>query len=173
MSINTEFDFWPEERLAALVSCLAKREGKPLPPKAGGRARSPPECARRPRTLWLWVERSLLSTWTMPLRRRGRLHLLGRRRAAVRPAATKKAINFKRKKKAVELHGLIVSRRTHLLEDQLGRADAGSWQIADGSTVATAADHRTFVGNYRVRFVVELYTAGPPTVRFSRRAPTW
>ena len=23
------------------------------------------------------------------------------------------------------------SRRTHLLEDQLGRADAGSWQIAD------------------------------------------
>ena len=47
-------------------------------------------------------------------------------------------------------------RGTRLLEDQLGRADAGSWQIADGSTVATAADHRTSVGDFRVRFVVEL-----------------
>ena len=38
MSINTEFDFWPEERLAALVSCLAKsREGKPLQQKADER----------------------------------------------------------------------------------------------------------------------------------------
>ena len=42
MSINTEFDFWPEERLAALVSCLAKsREGKPLPPKADERDHLP------------------------------------------------------------------------------------------------------------------------------------
>jgi hypothetical protein len=44
MSINTEFDFWPEERLAALVSCLAKsREGKPLPPKADERDHLPSE----------------------------------------------------------------------------------------------------------------------------------
>ena len=42
MSINTEFDFWPEERLAALVTCLHKfREGKPLPPKADERDHLP------------------------------------------------------------------------------------------------------------------------------------
>ena len=29
------------------------------------------------------------------------------------------------------------SRRTRLLEDQLGRADAGSWQIADRYTMAS------------------------------------
>ena len=56
---------------------------------------------------------------------------------------------------SVILYG-VRSRRTRLLEDQLGRADAGSWQIADGSTVAMAADHRTSVGDFRVRFVVEL-----------------
>lgn len=44
MSINTEFDFWPEERLAALVSCLHKsREGKPLPPNADERDHLPSE----------------------------------------------------------------------------------------------------------------------------------
>ena len=30
------------------------------------------------------------------------------------------------------------SRRTRLLEDQLGRADAGSWQIADRTTTVSA-----------------------------------
>ena len=35
--------------------------------------------------------------------------------------------------------------------------DAGSWQIADRYTVASPAAHRTAVGDFRVRFVVELY----------------
>ena len=47
------------------------------------------------------------------------------------------------------------SRRTRLLEDQLGRADAGSWQIADGGATRKAAAGGTSVGDYRVRFVVE------------------
>ena len=54
MSINTEFDFWPEERLAALVTCLHKfREGKPLPPKADERDHLP----SAPPPTWLWAER--------------------------------------------------------------------------------------------------------------------
>ena len=48
------------------------------------------------------------------------------------------------------------SRRTRLLEDQLGRADAGSWQIADGGATQKAAAGGTSVGDLRVRFVVEL-----------------
>ena len=48
------------------------------------------------------------------------------------------------------------SRRTRLFGDQLERADTGSWQIADGSTVASSAAHRIAVGDFRVRFVVEL-----------------
>ena len=47
-------------------------------------------------------------------------------------------------------------RGTHLLEDQLGRADAGSWQIADGGATQKAAAGGTSVGDLRVRFVVEL-----------------
>ena len=57
---------------------------------------------------------------------------------------------------ALSIKGVERSRGTRLLEDQLGRADAGSWQIADGSTVAKAAAHRTSAGDFRVRFVVEL-----------------
>ena len=49
------------------------------------------------------------------------------------------------------------SRRTRLLEDQLGRADAGSWQIADGGATRKAAAGGTSVGDYRVRFVVVGY----------------
>eukprot|EP00964_Phaeocystis_antarctica_P123774 scaffold87476_cov79-Phaeocystis_antarctica.AAC.7 len=48
------------------------------------------------------------------------------------------------------------SRRTHLLRDQLGRADAGSWQIADGGATRKAAAGGTSAGDFRVRFVVEL-----------------
>ena len=48
------------------------------------------------------------------------------------------------------------SRRTHLFGDQLWRADAGSWQIADRYTVASSAAHRIAVGDWRVHFVVEL-----------------
>ena len=47
-------------------------------------------------------------------------------------------------------------RRTRFLKDQLDRADAASWQIADGSDLRTARA-----------------LAGPRTVRISRRAPTW
>ena len=50
------------------------------------RARSSSKCARHPPTSGSGQRRPLLSTWTIMLRRRGRLHLLGRRRAAVRPA---------------------------------------------------------------------------------------
>ena len=65
MSINTEFDFWPEERLAALVTCLHKfREGKPLPPKADERDHLP----SAPPPTWLWAERwALLSTRAIAL----------------------------------------------------------------------------------------------------------
>eukprot|EP00964_Phaeocystis_antarctica_P123068 scaffold86723_cov57-Phaeocystis_antarctica.AAC.1 len=41
------------------------------------------------------------------------------------------------------------SRRTRLLEDQLGGADAGSWQIADGGATRKAAAGGTSVGDYR------------------------
>ena len=47
-------------------------------------------------------------------------------------------------------------RRTRLFRDQLWRAEAGSWQIADGSDTRTARAHVTSVGDLRVRFVVEL-----------------
>ena len=49
------------------------------------------------------------------------------------------------------------SGQNHLFRDQLGSTDAGSWQIADRYTVASPAAHRTAVGDFRVRFVVELY----------------
>eukprot|EP00964_Phaeocystis_antarctica_P159496 scaffold130545_cov114-Phaeocystis_antarctica.AAC.5 len=45
-------------------------------------------------------------------------------------------------------------RRTRLLEDQLGRADAGSWQIADGGATRKAAADGTSVGDFRVHFAV-------------------
>ena len=48
------------------------------------------------------------------------------------------------------------SRRTHLLRDQLWRADAGSWQIADRSDLRTARPEVTSVGDFRVRLAVEL-----------------
>ena len=48
------------------------------------------------------------------------------------------------------------SRRTHLFRDQLGRADAGSWQIADRGATRKAAAGGTSVGDFRVHFVVEL-----------------
>ena len=48
------------------------------------------------------------------------------------------------------------SRRTRLLRDQLWRADAGSWQIADGGATRKAAAGGTSVGDLRVHFVVEL-----------------
>ena len=53
------------------------------------------------------------------------------------------------------------SRGTHSFGDQLERADAGSWQIADGSTVAKVAAHRTSVGDFRVRFADEPYSWSP------------
>ena len=63
------------------------------------------------------------------------------------------------------------SRGTRLFRDQLWLADAGSWQIADGSDPRTARARVTSVGNCRVRFAVEL--AVPSTVRISRGAPIW
>jgi len=42
------------------------------------------------------------------------------------------------------------------LRDQLERADAGSWQIADGGDTRTARADVTSVGDFRVRFAVEL-----------------
>ena len=45
--------------------------------------------------------------------------------------------------------------RTRLLEDQLERAAAGSWQIADRSTVVKAAPHPPSVVLFRGRFAVE------------------
>ena len=66
MSVNTEFDFWPEERLAALVTCLHKfREGKPLPPKADERDHLP----SAPPPTWLWANRWALSTRAIALYR--------------------------------------------------------------------------------------------------------
>ena len=47
------------------------------------------------------------------------------------------------------------SRRTRLFRDQLDRAGAGSWQIADGGDMRTARAHVTSVGDLRVHFVVE------------------
>ena len=47
------------------------------------------------------------------------------------------------------------SRRTRLFGDQLDRADAGSWQIADGGATRKAAARGTSVGDLRVHFVVE------------------
>jgi hypothetical protein len=49
----------------------------------------------------------------------------------------------------------VCSRRTHSLRDQLDRADAGSWQIADGGATRKAAAGGTSVGDLRVRIVVE------------------
>ena len=40
---------------------------------------------------------------------------------------------------------------------QLDRADAGSWQIADGGATRKAAAGGTSVGDLRVRIVVEPY----------------
>ena len=48
------------------------------------------------------------------------------------------------------------SRRTRLFGDQLWRAEAGSWQIADGGATQKAAAGGTSVGDLRVHFVVEL-----------------
>ena len=48
------------------------------------------------------------------------------------------------------------SRRTRRLRDQLWRADAGSWQIADRSDLRTARPEVTSVGDFRVRLAVEL-----------------
>eukprot|EP00964_Phaeocystis_antarctica_P125076 scaffold88713_cov24-Phaeocystis_antarctica.AAC.1 len=48
------------------------------------------------------------------------------------------------------------SRGTRLLRDQLGRADAGSWQIADRYYTASSAARVVAVGDFRARFVVEL-----------------
>eukprot|EP00964_Phaeocystis_antarctica_P096536 scaffold62830_cov33-Phaeocystis_antarctica.AAC.1 len=45
------------------------------------------------------------------------------------------------------------SRRTRLFEDQLGRADAGSWQIADRYYMASSAARVVAIGDFRVRFV--------------------
>ena len=47
------------------------------------------------------------------------------------------------------------SRRTRFLGDQLDRAGAGSWQIADGGATRKAAAGGTSVGDLRVHFVVE------------------
>eukprot|EP00964_Phaeocystis_antarctica_P036738 scaffold20973_cov53-Phaeocystis_antarctica.AAC.2 len=44
---------------------------------------------------------------------------------------------------------------TQTFGDQLGRAKAGSWQIADGSDLRTARAEVTSVGDLRLRSVVE------------------
>ena len=49
-----------------------------------------------------------------------------------------------------------VPRGTRVLEDQLGRTDAGRWQIADCYTVASSAAHRVAIGDFRARFAAEL-----------------
>ena len=46
---------------------------------------------------------------------------------------------------------------TQSSRDQLDRADAGSWQIADRCTGASSAAHRIAVGDFRVLFVIEPY----------------
>ena len=47
-------------------------------------------------------------------------------------------------------------RRTRLLRDQLWRADAGSWQIADRYYTASSAARVVAVFDFRVRFAAEL-----------------
>ena len=55
-----------------------------------------------------------------------------------------------------EVRGALVrSRGTRLLEDQLERADARSWQIADRYTMTSSAARRVAVRDFRVRFAVE------------------
>ena len=49
-----------------------------------------------------------------------------------------------------------VSAQNVELEDQLERAAAGSWQIADGGDLRTARAQVTSVGDFRVHFAVEL-----------------
>ena len=50
-----------------------------------------------------------------------------------------------------EVRGALVrSRGTRLLEDQLERADARSWQIADRYTMASSAARRVAVRDFRV-----------------------
>ena len=44
---------------------------------------------------------------------------------------------------------------TESLEDQLERADAGSWQIADRYATGSSAARGVAVFDFRVRFVVE------------------
>eukprot|EP00964_Phaeocystis_antarctica_P098958 scaffold64879_cov39-Phaeocystis_antarctica.AAC.1 len=53
--------------------------------------------------------------------------------AQQRPFTPRRPVNAdtQNSRKTLLLYG-VRSRGTHLLEDQLGRADAGSWQIADG-----------------------------------------
>ena len=66
-------------------------------------------------------------------------------------------------------------RRTQFLGDQLDRAGAGSWQIADEGATRKAAAGGTSVG-VRRRLSSSLRRralADPPTVRLSRRAPIW
>ena len=46
--------------------------------------------------------------------------------------------------------------RVPAFDDHLDRADAASWQIADGSNLRTARGQVTSVGDFPVRFVVEL-----------------
>ena len=63
-----------------------------------------------------------------------------------------------------KLHVRPYGERSHgarLVGDQLGRADAGSWHIAVRYTVASSAAHRRAVGDFRVHFVVELYSWSP------------
>eukprot|EP00964_Phaeocystis_antarctica_P080154 scaffold50038_cov81-Phaeocystis_antarctica.AAC.3 len=48
------------------------------------------------------------------------------------------------------------ARNTLTQGPQLGRADAGSWQIADGGATRKAAAGGTSIGDFRVHFVVEL-----------------
>ena len=54
------------------------------------------------------------------------------------------------------------SRRTRLFGDQLWPADAGSWQIADGSDPRTTRARVTSVGDLRVHFVVERRAVADP-----------
>ena len=56
--------------------------------------------------------------------------------------------------------GAVRAEHTYWRQDQLGRADAGSWQIADLATTWRAElpvyALIVAIGNFRVRFVVEL-----------------
>ena len=49
----------------------------------------------------------------------------------------------------------VFAQNTLFLGDQLDRADAGSWQIADGGATRKAAAGGISVGDLRVRIVVE------------------